>query len=326
MRKIFIAIAAIAGLAGLAACNTAETYKAAPFATLDVRSATVTESAAGTVYALPVHVNNATGDCTVTYAIEDITAKNGLDYTPADASGVLNFPAGTDSLAIKVNVKGQVGTFTGNQAFKISLVSATNDVQIGAIKTCTVTIADPDHPLTALFGKYQMSAVDIASYDSATGRVGYNYFKWDITLSQYEGNPYRVWIDFPVYIASPDAYGAYLKNTAEQPGAYAEVSEDMKTITIPTPQELAYKASDLFNGVPADEHFKIYKYDGGNASASFITEPDQIVFTLQADGSYVTTDNYGICIESATADGWFYYYCNVFGGFNANYPAGFVKK
>ena len=65
---------------------TAETYKAAPFATLDVRSATVTESAAGTVYALPVHVNNATGDCTVTYAIEDITAKNGLDYTPADAS------------------------------------------------------------------------------------------------------------------------------------------------------------------------------------------------------------------------------------------------
>lgn len=317
MKTINRIFALIAGVAALASCAKYGTYTTTPYVALDAVSYSVAESVNGTELVIPVHLYNHAGACTVTYTVTEVSAQNGVDFTPLDNSGVLNFAAGTDSLAIKFNVTGQPGTFTGNLAFRVKLESATNDVRIGASSACTVTVADLDHPLTDLFGTYTYSAVTL----NTSGNFVYASF--DITISAYEGNPYRVWIDYITPWQHPNYYGAYCKNSDEIPGVYAEVAQDMSTITIPTPQSLADLITSAFGGVP-DEHYTVYTYDDPNDI--FIASPDTIVFNRQEDGSYITTANYGLSIPSEYMYGLFYYYMNVWGDFNPNYPARFVKK
>lgn len=221
MNNIVKAFAVLAGIAGLAACNKYAEYKTAPFVSMEVRSATVEESDPATVFSLPVHLYNFEGSTSVTYAVEAVTATEGVDYALVDASGVLNFN-GNAAQTISVSVLGQPGTYTGNLTFKIKLVSATNDVQLGAINTCTVTVKDLDHPLSSILGTY-----------TADGTCGFGReFQWPVTLSPDEENDHKVWIDYIV--------GFVKLNGVEGWGdwsVYGIVSDDLKTITIPYLQQ-----------------------------------------------------------------------------------------
>lgn len=308
MKSIVRIFSVIALAAGFVACNEVAEYKTVPFASLDMRSASVKESAEGTVLNIPVHLYNNQGACAVTYAIEDGTAKNGVDFTPVDASGVLNFPAGTDSLAIGVNIKGQPGVFTGNLNFTVALKSADNDVKLGVLKDCTVEIADLDHPLTAIFGDWNMTAVTLAS-------SGYTIAKFVTSLSQYEGNPYRVWISNVIPFTASEYYGAYVKGAK----VYAEVSKDLKTITVPMPQDMGASANDAF-GVA--ENYWLYGWNG----SAFLTDPATAVFERQDDGSYKSTSDFGSATPTYVGDGLFYYYMNVYGSLSAANPITLVKK
>ena len=121
MKNIFKAIAVLAGVAGLAACTKYAEYETAPFASLDFRSATVEESKTAATFTLPVHVYNYDGACSVTYTVDAGTAKEGVDYSLVDASGVLNFAEGTDTQNITISVTGQPGVYTGNLKFTVTL-------------------------------------------------------------------------------------------------------------------------------------------------------------------------------------------------------------
>ncbi len=312
MKKTIRIFAVMAAVASLAACSRYADYETFPYASLDIRSATIEESSPATTWTLPVHVYNHSGDCTVSYSVEPLEAKEGVDFTMADASGVLNFPAGTDTQNITVSITGQPGTFTGNVRFRIKLASATNDVNLGSLSTCTVTIKDLDHPLSALFGEYTFSSVFNTS-------SGFGYGSWDMTISQYEGNTSRIWIDKVTIFQAPDYYGSYLP----EGDVYGIVSSDMKTITIPVPQEMKSTAADAFG---VDEPFTLYKYAGNTIDSDFETADGVITFTLQEDGSWRTLDSYGLATPGYVGEGWFWYYMNCLGSFNANYPTKFVKK
>lgn len=309
MKKIFKILAVVSVFAGLVSCVKYADYKTEPFASVDVASAKITEPAVGEsaiAYKLPVHVYNATSDCSVSYEVKDVNAKQGVDYTVIGGTGVLNFAKGVETQELEFSISGQPGTFTGDVSFQVVLKEATNNVALGAISTAKITIADKDHPLVSLFGAYKFTSVQI---DDETHQL--SKYSWTMNMSQYEGNAYRVWIDKVIVLQS--WYASYLPNGGGK--VYAEVSEDLKTISIPVPQDFNTNGGQLF-GV-TDEFF-FYRCN----ELDFQVEQTPIVFTLQEDGSYATNDDYGVNIESGLSD-WFYYGMNAF---SSSSPTTFIKK
>lgn len=296
-----------AAVAGLAACSDTE-YKVVPFASLDTQAVTVNESETETLVSIPVRVyNNKTG-CTVSYTIADGSAVNGVNFKPLNDSGVLNFEAGTDSLAISFYTTGAPGTFTGDQTFSVSLTEASDGVTIGASSKCTVTIKDTDHPLSDLFGKYTMQAVSLNTND------GFAYYKWTMNISPYEGDVTRIWLDNVVYFSV--AYNSYTGNCP----VYGVVSDDRKSITIPLPQKTTGSLKSAFDLGDA----WIYAHEG--TEGGYITAGTNVVFTLNEDGQWVTPTDFGLT-DADVVDQYsvLYAYCVNFSSFNAKYPTYFTK-
>lgn len=306
MKTILKSIIAAAAVAGLAACSDSE-YKVVPFASLDTQAVTVDESETETLVSIPVRVyNNKTG-CTVSYTITDGSAVNGVNFKPLNDSGVLNFEAGTDSLAISFYTTGAPGTFTGDQTFSVKLTDASEGVTLGTFSKCTVTIKDTDHPLSALFGKYTMYALSLNTNENLT------YFYWDMNMSPYEGDVTRVWMDNVVMFSF--GYKAYTGNCP----VYGVVSDDKKTITIPLPQKTtgsleAFRLGDVW----------IYAHEGINGG--YITEGTNVVFTLNEAGEWVTPTDFGLS-DPDVVDQYDILdaYCVNFSSYNAKYPTCFTK-
>lgn len=306
MKTILKSIIAAAAVAGLAACSDSE-YKVVPFASLDTQAVTVDESETETLVSIPVRVyNNKTG-CTVSYTITDGSAVNGVNFKPLNDSGVLNFEAGTDSLAISFYTTGAPGTFTGDQTFSVKLTDASEGVTLGTFSKCTVTIKDTDHPLSALFGKYTMYALSLNTNENLT------YFYWDMNMSPYEGDVTRVWMDNVVMFSF--GYKAYTGNCP----VYGVVSDDKKTITIPLPQKTtgsleAFGLGDVW----------IYAHEGINGG--YITEGTNVVFTLNEAGEWVTPTDFGLS-DPDVVDQYDILdaYCVNFSSYNAKYPTCFTK-
>lgn len=205
-------------LLALSSCANKLEYKEVPMVALDFKSKTVNESAEGTRLAIPVHLYNSGAACSVTYTVDALTATEGVDYKIVDNSGVLNFAAGTDSLAIAVDIFGQPGEYTGNLQFRVSLQSAPEGVTVSPVSSCLVTIADLDHPLSAILGEYVADGTD------AYGRA----HQWPVKITADEKDLTKVWIDCIIgFIDYNDVYdwGNW--------SCYGVVSEDLKTITIP---------------------------------------------------------------------------------------------
>ena len=306
MKNIVKAFAVLAGVSALAACNKYAEYNWTPFVSLDVRSATITESDPATAWTLPVHLYNHDGACTVTYTVEAVSAKEGVDYTLADASGVLSFPAGADTQNIVINISGQPGVYTGNVKFAITLKSASDDVQIGNTNTCSVTIKDLDHPLTNLFGEYTFKAVSV----NEDGEL--DALKWTMHISPVEGSVNKILIDH----ITPFAV-AYNIGDLTVTGT---VSADQKTITIGYPQDTGTQASAF----KLTENFTFYGHEG--PSGGYIVADGVVTFTQDSDGVWKTTDSYGFSTPSDLVEyDMFYYYALVFSNFS-DYPTTFVKK
>ena len=296
--------------ATLASCADKPEFTSAPFVSLYRTSATVQESEAGTVYYIPVKLYNFKDATSVAYSLSG-TATNGVDYTIADQSGVLNFTAGTDSLAIPVKVTGQPGVFTGDKTMRLTLVSATGGVSINNFKNFNLNIKDLDHPLSALFGAYTMKAVEVAS-DWET----LSYVTWTMNISQYEGDATKVWMDN----LSNFSAVSYHNYTGDCP-VWGQVSADKKTITITLPQKTKGKAIDFgFDNIYAFGHEGF----GGN----YILDAATVTFTLQDDGKWVTKDNFGFGHPEDAVDypDLFYPYSVNYSTYNANYPTYFEKK
>lgn len=312
MKNIVKAAVGALVLTSAFACTPKAEYMQFDFASLYVASAKVNEDCGN--IEIPVRLYVASDKETViSYKFVDNTAKAGDNYK-GQGNGTLSFAPGDTLKTIALSIVNKNGEFTGDLDFNIELTGATNDVQIGAINLCKITIADLDHPLTSLFGDYDMQAVTLAS-------GGYIIAKWSMAISQYEGNPYRCWISNIIPFNAANYYGSYLSGST---AVYGEVTKDLKTITIPLPQQLEVDCYDAF-GDP--DTFLIYKWDGNNANGANIMEPSQITFELQEDGSYKTIDSYNMCTEAEAEGGLYYDYMQGFGGFNpGSYPCMFKKQ
>jgi len=320
MKNILKYFAGIAAAAALFACSPYEDYTTTAFVVLDANTIEIPEgpytAGTDTLISIPVHIQNHKDACTVAYTVTDVDATAGTDYTLVDNSGVLNFAAGVETQEIEIKISGQPGLFTGNLSFIIALTSATNDVVVAATNECEVVIKDLDHPLSALFGTWNIDAVNLGTSGS------YGYYTHPIVISAYAGDATKVWIDHITLFTYN--YASYLTTS---PAVYANVSSDLKTISIPVPQTTKAHSSDMFNGVKEDDFFTLYAFTGTNPDAlEWDKKPGNITFTLQADGSYTTADSYGLNIPSFVAKpDWLYYYMFAFTSFNAAYPTVIYK-
>lgn len=311
MKKIINILAVLTVVASFASCSHVSKYRSDNIVAFGNTKYEIGESAGAYKIRVVAYPENGNPNTTVSFKVVEGTAKAGTNFTIEPASGVLTF-AGDSTQYITVNVIDNDGVFTGDVNFSIEIESATNNYYFTNTGKAFVNIKDEDHPLLDLFGEYTMKGISNSS-------SGYGYYTWTLNISAYEGDVTKVWMDVTAPFFDSNFYGSY----APHAEVFADVSEDMSTITIPCPQNVVSTANDAFG---VDEPFTLYKYDGNNLDANFITTADTIVFTLQDDGSYVTTDNYGFATKSYVGDGWFYYYMNVFGGFNSSYPAFFVKN
>ena len=184
---------------------------------------------------------------------------------------------------------------------------------------CTVIVKAkvPEHPLAALFGDYTFTS-PIVAFDEERENLVYTYASWEMAISPYEGSKSRIWIDKIVPLFS-EGIGAEFFPHGE---VCAEVSIDMKTITIDVPQQVEATASFW----QIEEPLILYKCAGDDADAEFETFSGTITFTLQEDGSWRTTDSYGFSTESEVKNGFFYPYMNCYGGLSYDYPTYFVKN
>ena len=308
MKNILKVFAASLAVLALFSCQDKAEYYQYDYACFDEASYTVLES----TFALtvPVHVYAPISkDCAVTYKVVDGTAKKDVNYT-VSGNGVLNFTPGVTIQNININFIDHPGEFSGNITFQIVLESATNDVEIGGVNVCEITIGDNDHPLTAIFGEWGFQCV----YPTSSG-FGYNN-PIAVKFSEYEDNPLRVWISdvVPFTVMYAEYCGKHQ--------VYGEVAEDLSTISIPVPQGIGCTAYDAFG---IDEEYTLYLYDGIKAEGSFSTAKGYIVFKRQDDGSYITEDAYGLSTPKYVDDGVFYYYMNALSKFNPAYPTIFAR-
>ena len=166
-------------------------------------------------------------DVMMTYEVVDGTAKAGRDYELVDPTAVLSLKGGARDGVITFKVIPHEGEYTKDRSFTVNIKSA-GDFNIGAERSCVVTIQDLDHPLAPILGSYTVTT------DS----------NWDGVVSfstELEKDPEDVSI---VWISDPCNLGSDHK-------LYGNVSEDMATITFPLPQtyehngyKCVYKACD----------------------------------------------------------------------------------
>lgn len=297
-------------LLALASCSHVAKYTAQDFVAVGQSSYTVAENVGSFQIPVTAYPINGTSSTEVTFEVIGGSAVAGKDFTVSPANGVLTFN-GEKTQNITINVVDEAGVFTGDKKFSIKLASCTNGYTRSNYYTAAVTIKDLDHPLSALFGEYTMKCVSNSS-------SGYGYYSWAMNITPYEGDVTRIWMDVVAPFFSSDFYGSY----APHAEVYAIVSDNMKTITIPCPQEVESTAANAFG---VNEPFAIYKFDGSSLDDPFVLDDSAIVFKLQEDGSYVTEDSYGFATESYNYE-WFYYYMNALSGFNSKYPTVFKKN
>ncbi|MBR1678729.1 MAG: hypothetical protein IJ701_04665 [Bacteroidales bacterium] len=173
---------------------------------------------------------------TISYEAVDGTAKAGVNYDLADGTGTLTFTPEARTQYIKVKIYDpevtfledgtrDKGKYTGDLKFSLKFKS-TGDVNSGADNTCTITISDLDHPLSAILGDWTFSA-------NCRGAMA----SWPCEIRKDDEDDHLVWFYDLVYFSRSGWDGWDISY-------YGVVSEDLTTITIPLGQESEYKYSN----------------------------------------------------------------------------------
>lgn len=220
MKNIFKIFAFAAAFSALFACSklneTPVFDESKSFAAFDVTSVSVNENA-GTV-SLPITIASVEPvKVALAYTTTDGTAKAGVNFNLSDPSAVVMFDGTTRTQELVINIVDLAGEYTGDLSFTVSLVKPGN-LDLGASSTCTVKIADLDHPLAAILGEY-----------NAAGKENWDGdLTWTATFEKDDTDVSVVWIKNLVN------FGVSL---------YGNVSDDMSTITIPLGQSFVYNAT-----------------------------------------------------------------------------------
>ena len=260
MKKYFVILAVLAFAA--ASCNKNESP------TFDDKDAfvafnkgAITVSETDKTVSIPVTLVSLSGmQTTISYEAIDGTAKVNTNFTLVDGAATLTFTKDAPTQYIKLNIldpeavyeggERTGGKYTGDLRFSLKFKS-TGDVAAGFENSCTITIEDTDHPLSAILGSWTFNATKPAGTPVT----------WTNELRKDENDDHKVWIYNIAFLSSGWA--------GWNISYYGNVSEDLKTITIPLGQESEYKYS---NGNPVtlfsvDAGFNDL-YDGGNIYAT----------------------------------------------------------
>lgn len=220
MKNIFKILTFAAALSAAFSCSklneTPVFEESRSFAAFDVTSVTVNENA-GSV-SIPITIASADPKTVaLAYTATDGTAKAGVNYNFNDPSAVLMFDGKTRTMNLVIDIVDLAGEYTGDLVFTVSLVKPGN-LELGASSTCTVKIADLDHPLASILGDY-----------TAAGKENWDGdLTWTATFEKDDNDVTVVWITNLVN------YGTKV---------YGNVSADMTTITIPLGQSFTYNAT-----------------------------------------------------------------------------------
>ncbi len=214
---------------------------------------------------------------TVAYSVADSTAKKGTNYTLADEAAVLVYDGETRTQNIVLNIVNIATTaeksgYTGDLLFTVTLESA-GDLDLGYNKTCTVKIVDLDHPLAAILGDYKVSA------QFYTGSPA----EWTLSFTNDPDDVTVVWIDYPVYLTS-------LASTWGGWAVYGNVSEDLKTITIPCGQTCGVNSEEPAWYDDLSDTFSFGTWVDLGGGYLDLVDSGVVTFTMGADGVWRTED------------------------------------
>ena len=278
MKKYYVILATLALMAVSCDKNESPVFDDAN-AFVAFNNGTVTVSETKKTVSIPVTLVSLAGlETTISYEAEDGTAKAGVNYNLADGAATLTFTKDEPTQNIVVNIidldavyeadpadaTQQVrtgGKYTGDLKFTIKFKS-TGDVAAGRESSCVVTIEDTDHPLSAILGDWTFSG------NKPAGTA----VSWANVLRKDETDDHKVWFFNIAYLSSGWA--------GWDISYYGNVSEDLKTITIPLGQESEYHYS---NGNPVT----LYSVD---AAFNEIYDSGNIYATINYDASGKATD------------------------------------
>ncbi|MCR5709546.1 MAG: hypothetical protein K6G79_03575 [Bacteroidales bacterium] len=226
MKKIFYVLSIVVLGSLVASCdiNPFPTFNDKDaFAAFPNSSMKITED--GGTLNIPVHVASLNGvSTTVTYEFVNGSAKQGVDFEDAAGTGSITFSPGESTKNIQVKIIPHTGVFTGDRSFTVQFKSA-GDVKMGASNTCSVTINDLDHPLSALLGEYTAK--------------GESYFngpqEWTMTFKKDASDVTKIWID---NIFGSDGWAG------DDTMFYGIVDDGLTNIAVPLGQETEYVYSN----------------------------------------------------------------------------------
>ena len=167
---------------------------------------------------------------------ETAGAVEGKHYT-IEGSKSLTFKKDAPTQKITLNIIDN-DTFDGDVKFTIKLLDP-EGVQLGASKTCSVTIEDDEHPLLFILGTLSAKGVSDFNGDS----------EWEVRIAKDDSDLSKVWI-----------YNLVPGGSSSSSPVYGIVNDDKTEIRIPVGQEVAVSSSYphiLLNGFYGDTEEKI---------------------------------------------------------------------
>lgn len=224
---------------------------------------------------IPVTLASVKGlSASIDFELVDSTAKLGENYNLVNETTTLTFDAQNRTQFIEISIVDNPGVFTGDLRFVVKL-SEDGTVKPSVENTCTVTIQDKDHPLSAFFGEWTATA------ESA-------YFgdvEWDVTLAKDEDDISVLWVTDIIY--GFPRYGFSYPNVDTR--FYGVVSDDGSELTFNIGQTCAYKYQGVheisLNGLTGDGK---------------VVKEGKIVAKVSEDGKTITFEELGIYVDDAT--------------------------
>ena len=163
---------------------------------------------------------------------ETAGAVEGKHYT-IEGGKSLTFTKDAPTQKITLNIIDN-DTFDGDVKFTIKLLDP-EGVQLGASKTCSVTIEDDEHPLLFILGT--LSAKGPSYFNGDT--------EWEVRIAKDDSDLSKVWI-----------YGLVPGGSSSSSPVYGIVNDEKTEIRIPIGQEVAVSSSYphiLLNGYYGEE-------------------------------------------------------------------------
>lgn len=228
MKKVLLYITLFAGIFAATSCDKnlppvfddANAFVAFDSATASIDEAVVEKDGSiknQATLRIPVTLASVKGLTeTVKFTVADGTAKAGVNYNLKTTSGTISFDAENRTQYIEFEIL-YFNEYTGDRNFIVTR-SENENINLGYLSSCTVTVGDVDHPLSALIGEYTATSGD--------GNV------WSMVLKKDEKDDHMVWF-FNIFGNAGWAIDGTM--------FYGNVDDEMESINIPFGQQSVYK-------------------------------------------------------------------------------------